>query len=81
MEIYVGNLKYQTRENDLQDLFSEYGEVSTVKIIKDRETDRSKGFAFVTMNDSEEADAAIKALNNKDFMGRSITVNAAKARS
>lgn len=78
MDIYVGNLKYEVREGDLQELFSEYGEVSKVKIVKDRDTDRSKGFGFVTMDDSEEAKAAITALNGKDVKGRAITVNAAR---
>ncbi|MDD4526682.1 MAG: RNA-binding protein [Candidatus Margulisbacteria bacterium] len=78
MDIYVGNLKYEVRENDLQEMFSEFGEVSKVKIVKDRDTDRSKGFGFVTMDDTAEATAAITALNGKDLNGRAITVNAAR---
>ncbi len=78
MDIYVGNLKYEVKEGDLQELFSEYGEVSKVKIVKDRDTDRSKGFGFVTMDSAEEAQAAITALNGKDVKGRGITVNAAR---
>ena len=78
MDIYVGNLKYEVREQDLQEMFSEYGEVSKVKIVKDRDTDRSKGFGFVTMDDSAEATAAVTALNGKDLKGRAITVNAAR---
>ncbi len=78
MDIYVGNLKYEVKEQDLQEMFSEYGEVAKAKIVKDRETDRSKGFGFVTMDDAEEAKAAITALNGKDLLGRAITVNAAR---
>ena len=78
MDIYVGNLKYEVKEQDLQEMFSEYGDVSKVKIVKDRDTDRSKGFGFVTMDDGEEAKAAITALNGKDLKGRAITVNAAR---
>ncbi len=78
MDIYVGNLKYEVKESDLQNLFSEYGEVNNVKVVKDRESNRSKGFGFVTMNDTEEAEAAIKAINGKDLLGRAITVNAAR---
>lgn len=78
MDIYVGNLKYEVREQDLQEMFAEFGEVSKVKIVKDRDTDRSKGFGFVTMDDTAEATAAVAALNGKDLKGRAITVNAAR---
>ncbi|MEI7942446.1 MAG: RNA-binding protein [Candidatus Riflemargulisbacteria bacterium] len=78
MDIYVGNLKYEVREQDLQEMFAEFGDVSKVKIVKDRDTDRSKGFGFVTMDDTAEATAAVAALNGKDLKGRAITVNAAR---
>jgi RNA recognition motif-containing protein len=78
MDIYVGNLKYEVREQDLQEMFAEFGDVSKVKIVKDRDTDRSKGFGFVTMDDTTEATAAVAALNGKDLKGRAITVNAAR---
>ena len=81
MNIYVGNLSYEVNEEDLQKAFSEFGEVVSVKIIKDQYDGRSKGFGFVEMPDKREADAAIEGLNSKEFKGRSIRVNQAKPRS
>ncbi len=75
--IYVGNINYQATEEDLNNLFSQYGEVNSVKIIKDRETGRSKGFGFVEM---ENADTAIENLNNQEFQGRNLRVNEARPR-
>ena len=77
-KIYVGNMNYSTTEDELTDIFKQYGEVKDVKIIVDRDTYRSKGFAFVEMETEEAADAAISALNNTDLNGRSIKVNAAQ---
>ncbi|MBI4665168.1 MAG: RNA-binding protein [Nitrospinae bacterium] len=79
MNIFVGNLPFSATENDLRSLFEEFGEVETVNVIKDRETGRSRGFAFVEMNNSD-ADAAIKNLNGKEFQGRAIKVNQAEQR-
>ncbi len=79
-KLFVGRLSYSTTEQTLQDLFSEYGEVVSVAIIMDRETNRSKGFAFVEMADADAAQAAIKALDNKEIDGRSVVVNIAKER-
>ena len=81
MNIYVGNLSYEVNEEDLQKAFSEFGEVVSVKIIKDQYDGRSKGFGFVEMQDRREADTAIEGLNGKEFKGRSIKVNQAKPRS
>ena len=80
MNMYIGNLAYDVTENDLRDAFSEFGEVSSVKIITDKFSGRPKGFGFVEMPDNSEADQAIKALNGKVFNGRSIKVNQAEAR-
>jgi len=80
MQIYVGNISYGTTEDSLATLFSAYGEVQNVKIITDRETERSKGFGFVTMDDSDEANSAIEAINSKEFEGRELRVNEAKPR-
>jgi RNA recognition motif-containing protein len=81
MNIYVGNLPFKLSESSLKDTFSEYGEVSSVNIITDRLSGRSKGFGFVEMPDDSEANAAIQALNGKDFDGRNIKVNQAKPRA
>ena len=81
MNIYVGNLSYEVNEEDLQKAFSEFGEVVSVKIIKDQYNGRSKGFGFIEMPDRIEASAAIEGLNSKEFKGRSIKVNQAKPRS
>ncbi len=80
MNIYVGNLAYAVTEDQLRDAFSQYGAVSRVNLIIDRDTGRSKGFAFVEMDDNSEADAAIKGLNDKDIGGRKMRVNEAKPR-
>lgn len=80
MQIYVGNMSYRTTEESLTGLFSQYGDVERVKIITDRETGRAKGFGFVTMNDSSEANNAIVELNGKEFEGRELRVNEAKPR-
>jgi RNA recognition motif-containing protein len=76
--IYVGNLNYRSTENDLGTLFSEYGNVESVKIIMDKMTGRAKGFAFVEMPNEEEATRAIEALHEKEFMTRKILVNKAR---
>ena len=78
MNIYIGNLAYDVTEDDLRNAFSEFGEVSSVKIIIDKFSGRSKGFGFVEMPNNSEADQAIKALNGKVLNGRSIKVNQAK---
>ena len=80
MKLYVGNLSFETTENDLQDLFEQHGKVTDVALMTDRTTGRSRGFGFVTMNDTTEANAAIGALNGKEVSGRALTVNEARAR-
>jgi RNA recognition motif-containing protein len=79
--IYVGNLAYTTTEEDLRQAFSQYGEVSGVNVIMDRETGRPRGFAFVEMPNATEAAAAIKELNLHEISGRSVTVNEARPKS
>jgi cold-inducible RNA-binding protein len=76
-KIYVGNLPFRATEEELGGLFSEIGAVESVSIITDRDTGRSKGFGFVSMND-DDADKAIAALNGKEFAGRALTVNEAR---
>lgn len=78
MKLYVGNLSFDTTENDLQDLFQQFGTVKEVGLIVDRMTARSRGFAFVTMGSREEGQAAIDALEGKPFAGRKLTVNEAR---
>lgn len=78
MNIYVGNLSYNTSEGNLETMFSEFGTVESVRIITDRETGRSKGFAFVDMPDDQEAMAAIEALNGQEIDGRTLRVNEAR---
>lgn len=80
MNIYVGNISYQTKEEDLVDLFSSVGAVDSARIIKDRETGRSKGFGFVEMPNDDEAKAAIEKFNGTEYGSRNITVNEAKPR-
>jgi len=75
MDIYVGNLPYSADDNQLQDLFSAHGTVTSARVIMDRMTGRSKGFGFVEMPDKAEADAAINALNGSDMEGRALRVN------
>jgi RNA recognition motif-containing protein len=77
-KLYVGNLTYDTTEDDLVELFQTYGEVASAQIIIDRETNRSRGFGFVEM--SAGADEAIEALNGQDVRGRNLTVNEARPR-
>lgn len=76
--LYVGNLAFGCTADDLRDLFSQHGTVSSAQVISDRETGRSRGFGFVEMSDG--AEAAVSALNGQDFQGRSITVNEARPR-
>lgn len=80
MNIYVGNLSWGTREDDLREAFGAFGEVSSVSIITDRETNKSRGFGFVEMPSDSEARAAIAALNGTDMGGRNLTVNEARPR-
>jgi RNA recognition motif-containing protein len=79
-KLYVGNLTYETSTGDLEQLFGAHGTVQSAQIIMDRDTGRSKGFAFVEMGSDQEAQAAITALNGKDMGGRALTVNEAKPR-
>ena len=80
MQIYVGNMNYRTTQEALESLFSQYGEVQSVKIITDRETGRAKGFAFITMDDDASAKTAVEELNEKEFEGRTLRINEAKPR-
>ncbi|WP_024994143.1 RNA recognition motif domain-containing protein [Phocaeicola paurosaccharolyticus] len=77
MNMYVGNLNYKVRESDLEQAFNAYGTVTSVKVIKDRETNKSKGFAFVEMSSDEEASEAMNALNGSEFMGRQLVIKEA----
>ena len=81
MNIYVGNLTFQATEEQIRELFGQYGTVEKASIITDRQTGRSRGFAFVEMPDDGEAQAAIDALNEQDFDGRALTVNQAKPKA
>lgn len=78
--IYVGNLSYRATEDQLRDAFGRFGQVSQVSIIMDRETGRSRGFAFVEMPNHEEAQSAIENLNQQEVAGRRVTVNEARPR-
>jgi cold-inducible RNA-binding protein len=78
--LYVGNLSYNTTENQLQDLFSAHGPVVSVDLIMDKFSGRPRGFGFITMESKENADAAIQALNGKNIDGRDLTVNEARPR-
>ncbi len=80
MNIYVGNLAYSLSEDELRNEFENYGEVSSVKIISDKFTGRSKGFGFVEMPNEDEAQTAIRELNNKVVANRNLRVNQARAR-
>ncbi len=79
-KIYVGNLSFDAAEAELKELFGQYGEVSDVAIITDRDTGRSRGFGFVEMNDDTEGQAAIDAIDGSDVGGRTLKVNKAKQR-
>ncbi len=81
MDIYVGNLHYKVDEEVLREIFEEYGEVASVKIVTDSVTRRSKGFSFVTMNNDDEAKQAIEELNEGELMGRKIVVNQARPKT
>lgn len=78
--LFVGNLSYQTMENDLQDHFSQAGVVSSVNLMLDKMTGRSRGFAFVEFATPEEATKAVEMFHNKEFQGRVLTVNVARPR-
>ena len=78
MNMYVANLSFHTQEDELKKLFGQYGAVSSAKVITDRETGKSRGFGFVEMESDEEANEAMKKLNNKDLEGRAFSVSVAK---
>ena len=80
MNIYVGNLPFEIDDAELENTFTPFGEVSSARVIQDRFSGRSRGFGFVEMADDSQAEAAIQALNGKDFSGRPLTVNEAKPR-
>ena len=80
LRIYVGNLSYDAAEGDLEQAFGAHGQVESVTIIRDRDTGRSKGFAFVEMPATEEAQASINSLNGTDLLQRTLTVNEARPR-
>lgn len=80
MDIYVGNLPYSCADSDLQELFEQFGEVASARVIMDRETNRSKGFGFVGMPNNDEAQNAIDGTNDAEFMGRNLRVNEAQPR-
>jgi len=80
MNIYVGNISYSMTEQDIEQTFSEFGTVTDARVIRYADSGRSKGFAFVTMENQAEAEAAINALNEKEVMGRTIRVNEARPR-
>ena len=77
-KLYVGNLSYSIRDNDLQQAFGEYGTVASAKVMMERDTDRSKGFGFVEMGTEAEALAAIEGMNGQALDGRALTVNEAR---
>ncbi|RRS04641.1 RNA-binding protein [Aquabacterium soli] len=79
-KLYVGNLSYSTRDDDLQQQFSQYGQVSSAKVMMDRDTGRSKGFAFVEMGSAADAQSAIQGLNGQTVDGRALVVNLARPR-
>lgn len=80
MKIFVGNLSFRATDNDLQDLFSQYGQVTSAKVLTDKMSGRSRGFGFVEMQDNGQAEEAISKLNGSNFMDRAITVNEARER-
>src|SRR5208282_5279122 len=79
-KLFVGNLSFDTTENDLQDAFAAFGTVSEANLMMDRMTNRPRGFAFITMSSSEEAQKAIDGLNGRELSGRALTVNVARPR-
>lgn len=79
-KLFVGNLSFQTTENDLHDAFAAFGTVTEANLMMDRMTNRPRGFAFVTMSTPEEAQQAIAGLNGKELAGRALTVNIARPR-
>lgn len=79
--IYVGNLSFRATEDDVRNSFARFGEVASVNIIMDQETGRSRGFAFVEMPNSDEANAAIEGMNDQEVAGRRVTVNEARPRT
>jgi RNA recognition motif-containing protein len=81
MNIYVGNLSYDATDDDLRTAFEAYGEVSSVNVIRDRNTGRSRGFGFVEMATEEAGQAAIEGLNGSELMGRNLNVNMARPRT
>lgn len=78
MNIYVSNLSYEIKDDDLRQIFEEYGEVSSAKVIKDRYNGKSRGFGFVEMNNEAEGEKAIGELNNEEFLGKAISVSKAR---
>ena len=78
MKLYVGNLSFNTTENDLRELFAQHGTVTDASLIMDRETNRPRGFGFVTMSSNDEGNAAINALHGQNHDGRDLTVNEAR---
>ena len=78
MKLYVGNISFTITEAELQQIFEQFGSVTEIKVITDRETGQPRGFAFVTMSNDPEGRAAIKGLNGKEFGGRTLTVNEAR---
>ena len=77
-KLFVGNLSFDATENELQDLFAQHGTVTEVNLMVDRVTQKPRGFGFVTMDSKESAEAAVRALNGKEFHGRALTVNEAR---
>jgi RNA recognition motif-containing protein len=80
MNLYVGNLSHSASEGEVRELFEQFGAVSSVSLITDRETGRSRGFGFVTMDNDSEAQSSIDSLNGTEFLGRQLTVNEARPR-
>ena len=80
MNIYVGNLPYSTDRDELRGIFEQYGEVSSARVVTDRETGRSRGYGFVEMPNAEQAKAAIEALNGSEIGGRKAVINEARPR-
>ncbi|HEY0741517.1 MAG TPA: RNA-binding protein [Chryseosolibacter sp.] len=81
MNIYVANVSFKATDGDLRELFEEYGDVSSAKIITDKETQRSRGFAFVEMSDADSAKRAINELNGFNFQGKDLVVNEARPKT